>query len=218
MNQLLKLGQTITGETSGLTAQIDGFLGGGGERSYRARSTANNWRQMVLPALPARRPPGERLERTGAGATTALWPSELAAAPGVSGFGYIMTARERSREWLTLWRVASSRPSAPGHCRLELAPPICSFTPAASYRDISFGNVFDPATGEVRICDNDNRHRRSTRHDRRHRPSWPQTVTGLARPARKPIFACRIVSLSVAQPSPLEGSLRPLSAASTCRP
>jgi len=166
MNQLLKLGQTITGETSGLTAQIDGFLGGGGQGEvYRAsvdsQPLAIKWFFPHYLKQDARlRERLERAVRTGAPSDRFLWPSELAAAPGVSGFGYIMDLREErfkgmvdlvTRRVEPSFRALVTAAFELAHSYLQLhARGFC-------YRDISFGNVFfDPATGEVRICDNDN--------------------------------------------------------------
>ncbi len=169
MNQLLKLGQQINGLSSGLTAQVDSFLGGGGQGEvYRAsvngHAVAVKWFFPHYLKQDARlRERLERAVRTGAPSDRFLWPLELAATPGdprVAGFGYIMDLREpRFKGMVDLvtrrvepsFRALVTAAFELAHSYLQLhARGFC-------YRDISFGNVFfDPTNGEVRICDNDN--------------------------------------------------------------
>ncbi|MFO0611546.1 MAG: serine/threonine-protein kinase [Polyangiaceae bacterium] len=91
-----------------------------------------------------------------------LWPVDIIEKPGQASFGYAMALREPRFRGLTDLMSARCEPPPTfrailtasielTHCFLMLhAMGLC-------YRDISFGNCFfDPATGEVRICDNDN--------------------------------------------------------------
>lgn len=166
MNQLLKLGQDVIGVSTGLTARVDSFLGGGGQGEvYRAvvdgRPIAVKWFFPHYLKQDARlRERLERAVRTGAPSDRFLWPLELAEAAGAPGFGYIMDLREdRFKGMVDLvtrrvepsFRALVTAAFELAHSYLQLhARGFC-------YRDISFGNVFfDPASGEVRICDNDN--------------------------------------------------------------
>lgn len=89
-----------------------------------------------------------------------LWPIDLAVAERPGTFGYVMGIRgARYREMFDLLRrrvtpgfralAATGMNLAQGFLQLH--------TRGFCYRDISWGNVFfDPATGDVLICDNDN--------------------------------------------------------------
>jgi serine/threonine protein kinase len=102
----------------------------------------------------------ERLIHKGAPTHSFLWPLRLVVDRHEGRFGYLMALREprfRPTEDLMARRVHASF-RALLHAALELADSFLQLhTGGLCYRDISFGNVFlDPATGEVRICDNDN--------------------------------------------------------------
>jgi len=91
-----------------------------------------------------------------------IWPQDIATANGTDRFGYLMALIETNRfaELGDIWAKKKQAPDYPTLCEI-------SFQIANSYRalhlsghcyrDISRGNVlFDPKTGEVLICDNDN--------------------------------------------------------------
>lgn len=166
MNQLLSIGQTVTGVSSGVTFTVDRFIGGGGQGEVYAVSVdghplALKWFFPHYLRQDSRQ--RERLERAtqlGAPSDRFLWPAEIATSRGVPGFGYLMPLREpRFKGMVDLvtrriepsFRALTTAAFELAHSYLQLhARGLC-------YRDISFGNVFfDPATGEVRICDNDN--------------------------------------------------------------
>ncbi|HXF62912.1 MAG TPA: hypothetical protein VNK95_14910 [Caldilineaceae bacterium] len=166
MNQLLTLGQTVHSKSSGMALTVEQFLGGGGQGEvYRAKvqnqPLALKW--FFPHYLRQDNRLRERLERAiqiGAPSDRFLWPLELITAPGTSGFGYVMALREARFKGMADLVTRRVEPSLQAlatigfelaHSYLQLhAKGLC-------YRDISFGNVFfDPATGEVRICDNDN--------------------------------------------------------------
>jgi DNA-binding helix-hairpin-helix protein with protein kinase domain len=89
-----------------------------------------------------------------------LWPLDLATSPDVAGFGYIMPLREKRFKSIIDWMYRRVNPSfrsllTTGY---ELSNSFFNLHAMGTcYRDISFGNMFfDPATGDITICDNDN--------------------------------------------------------------
>lgn len=173
MNQLLQPNQNVLTQTSQTACTIDHLIGGGGQGEvYAARlgdpakgqaqtPVALKWfyphylgqdrllEQRLTDAIKAG-PPSDRF----------LWPQELVRSQDVAGFGYLMALREKRFAGivdLVMRRVHPSFRSLVtagfelAHSYFQLhAKGLC-------YRDISFGNVFfDPKSGEVRICDNDN--------------------------------------------------------------
>ncbi len=166
MNQLLTIGQTVRGKISGLDFSVDRFIGGGGQGEVYVATL--NGQPFALKWFFPHTMRGdsrlrERLERaiqTGAPSDRFLWPSELVTATGTPGFGYQMALRdERFKGMIDLvtrriepsLRALVTTGFEMAHSYLQLhAKGLC-------YRDISFGNVFfDPDSGEIRICDNDN--------------------------------------------------------------
>src|SRR5581483_632859 len=92
-----------------------------------------------------------------------LWPIELAETgepATVPGFGYVMPLREARYRGIIDLMKRRVEPSfrALATAGLELAHSYLQLhARGLCYRDISFGNVFfDPESGEVLICDNDN--------------------------------------------------------------
>jgi len=164
MNQILKPGQTIQTETTGLPCAVERFLGGGGQGEvYRAelggKPVALKW-YFPASATPEQRAALETLVKKGPPNEKFLWPMELASAQGVPGFGYVMPLRDprykgivdlMKRRIEPSFRALTTAGLELSHSYLQLhAEGLC-------YRDISFGNVFfDPDTGDVLICDNDN--------------------------------------------------------------
>lgn len=163
MNQILRLGQIVQTE-SGLACQVDALLGSGGQGEvYRAtlggQSIALKW-YFSAQATPEQRAALDTLMKKGAPNARFLWPLELASSGGTPGFGYLMPLREpRFKSIVDLmkrriepsFRALTTAGLDLAHSFLQLhAKGLC-------YRDISFGNVFfDPNTGDILICDNDN--------------------------------------------------------------
>ena len=103
----------------------------------------------------------EMLVKKGTPTDRFLWPMDLASAPnGIPGFGYVMPLREdRYKSIIDLmtkrispsFRALTTAGFELAHSYLQL------HSKGLCYRDISFGNIFfDPQTGGVLICDNDN--------------------------------------------------------------
>lgn len=164
MNQLLKPGQSVHAEAAGLPCVVTRFLGGGGQGEvYEAQlggeAVALKW-YFPQAATAAQRDALASLSARGAPSGSFLWPLDLARSADSAGFGYVMAlrpARYKSIVDVMTRRVeptfraltAAGLGLADGFLQLH-ARGLC-------YRDISFGNVFfDPDTGQVLICDNDN--------------------------------------------------------------
>jgi DNA-binding helix-hairpin-helix protein with protein kinase domain len=102
----------------------------------------------------------ERLIQSGPPAPYFLWPLRMVESSNEGAFGYVMELREprfrpfedfMARRVVTTFRalLTAGLQLSEGFFQLH--------TKGLCYRDISFGNVFlDPATGDIRICDNDN--------------------------------------------------------------
>lgn len=164
MSQILRPRQTVITVSSGIECQVEQFLGGGGQGEvYRAglagkqvalkwyfpsSATAEQW--AALQTLVQRGAPNDRF----------LWPLELATCQGIAGFGYIMPLRDSRYKSIVDVMKRRVEPSfrAIVTAGLELSNSYLQLhSKGLCYRDISFGNVFfDPNTGEVLICDNDN--------------------------------------------------------------
>jgi DNA-binding helix-hairpin-helix protein with protein kinase domain len=167
MNQLLKLGQTLQTLTPGGGCTVDAFLGGGAQGEvYQAllgeQAVALKW--YFSHHLQQNGGLRQRLERAIAACAPSdrfLWPMEIvldAAQP--DHFGYLMPLREARFKGLVdlVTRRVSPSLRALVTTGFELAYNYFALhQKGLCYRDIAFGNVFfDPTTGEVRICDNDN--------------------------------------------------------------
>lgn len=166
MNQLLTIGQTVCTHSSALPCNVKKFLGGGAQGevyqvNLNGQTLALKWYfPHYLQQDKGLRQRLEKITHSGAPSDRFLWPLDLVTAPDSAGFGYIMPLREvrfkglvdlvTRRVETTFYSLVTAAFELAYHYRLLHAAGLC-------YRDIAFGNVFfDPATGEVRICDNDN--------------------------------------------------------------
>ena len=161
---MLRDGQEVQTVTSGLVCKVEVFIGGGGQGEvYRARLdgqvVALKW-YFPAQATPEQRSALEVLARKGPPTAKFLWPMELTEAAGVAGFGYVMPLREARYKSIVDLMKRRAEPTfrALATAGLELAHSFLDLhAMGLCYRDISFGNVFfDPDSGEVLICDNDN--------------------------------------------------------------
>ncbi|MCY3711148.1 MAG: hypothetical protein OXG26_19845 [Caldilineaceae bacterium] len=171
MNQLLKSGEKVGMPYTDLTYEVEGFLGGGGQGEvYRAKLADDQSGGAVVALkwyfphyLDQDQDLRARLKHavdTGPPSDRFLWPQGLVQATNRDGFGYVMPLREErfvgitdllTRRVVPTFRALVTAGFELAHNYLQLhAEGLC-------YHDISFGNVFfDPQSGEVRICDNDN--------------------------------------------------------------
>jgi serine/threonine protein kinase len=167
MSTLLANQQIIYGELTQQTYTIDTFLGAGTQGEvYRAhangREVAIKWYfpHYIQNDLQLR----QRLEnaiKKGSPDNNFLWPLELVSQQNNNtAFGYVMPLRPNNFKSIVDLMRRRAEPSfhalisaclALSESFLQLhAKGLC-------YRDINFNNVFfDPNTGEILICDNDN--------------------------------------------------------------
>lgn len=163
MNQLLTLGARLALPDGG-QCLIEAFLGGGGQGEvYRValdgQPLALKW-YFPEQASPAQRQAITALVRRGPPSADFLWPLLVLEAPDWPGFGYLMPLREgRFKGLVDLMKGRVD----PGFRTLAQAGQhlatafLALHAQGLCYRDIAFGNVFfDPATGEIQVCDNDN--------------------------------------------------------------
>lgn len=164
MDQILKPGQKVRTSSTRRECHVEKFLGGGGQGEvYQAlldrKPVAVKW-YYPASATAEQQKALETLVRMGAPSDRFLWPTELVSATSTAGFGYVMPLRERrfrsivdlmKRRIEPSFRALATAGLELSHSYLQLhAKGLC-------YRDISFGNAFfDPDTGEILICDNDN--------------------------------------------------------------
>ncbi len=167
MSQLLRPQQIVRTVPSGLPCRVEELLGSGSQGEvYRAtldgKPVALKW-YLPAAATAAQRAALELLVKQGPPNDRFLWPIELAEAgepATVPGFGYVMPLREARFRGIVDLMKRRVEPSfrALATAGLELAHSYLQLhARGLCYRDISFGNVFfDPESGEVLICDNDN--------------------------------------------------------------
>jgi eukaryotic-like serine/threonine-protein kinase len=164
MNQILRPGQIVRAEPSGMGCEVGQFLGAGGQGEvYKAtlggKPVALKW---FFPNIATRELQSsiERLTEIGPPNEKFLWPMEMTFAAGVAGFGYVMPLRDRrfksivdlmKRRIEPTFRALATAGLELSHSYLQL------HSKGLCYRDISFGNAFfDPDTGDILIGDNDN--------------------------------------------------------------
>ncbi|MEY4768671.1 MAG: hypothetical protein RL637_1310, partial [Pseudomonadota bacterium] len=163
MNQLLKINQRLLLKSHG-HCYINDYLGGGGQGEvyrveFNQHALALKWyfpalatteQYQALQELILKKAPNDNF----------LWPLLIAESNQISGFGYLMPLRElRYHSIVDLMK----RRIEPNFRQLitatiELANSFLQLhAKGLCYQDISFGNVFfDPNTGQILICDNDN--------------------------------------------------------------
>jgi serine/threonine protein kinase len=164
MNQILEVKQKVKTDSSGMRCEVEKFLGGGGQGEvYRAvlggKPVALKW-YFPASATSEQRKALETLVRMGPPSDKFLWPLELASADGVPDYGYVMPLREARYKGIVDMMKRRVEPSfrALATAGFELSHSYqLLHSKGLCYRDLSFGNAFfDPDSGDILICDNDN--------------------------------------------------------------
>ncbi len=161
---LLRAGQVLFAERARLSCRITELLGGGGQGEvYRAElgsdTVAVKWYRAALASTSQRRAL-EELARRGAPSRAFLWPMDIVTAPRTQGFGYVMPIRDE--RFVAMTELVRRRVEPPARTLASVGLGLAeSFlllhAQGLCYRDISLGNAFfDPESGEVLVCDNDN--------------------------------------------------------------
>lgn len=163
MSQIFKNRQKIV-TPSGIEYTVEEFLGSGGQGEvYKVSSAGKDWAlKWYYPhtATDAQRKALESLISKGGPTEKFLWPLALITDKKTQGFGYIMPLRPKNYKNIVDLMKRRIDPSfhSTASAGFQLADSYYHLhLEGLSYRDISFGNVFfDPKSGEVLICDNDN--------------------------------------------------------------
>lgn len=163
MQGLLKSGQQLK-SISGKRYSVRTFLGSGGQgevykvyseskelalKWYYPHTGTENQKQLI-----------KNLVKIGPPNNKFLWPIEFIEDKTVKGFGYVMGLRPEKYKSIVDLMKRRVEPSfyTLSIASIQLADSFLKLhTKGLCYRDISFGNVFfDPVSGDVLICDNDN--------------------------------------------------------------
>ena len=160
----LKENSTVTSVSTGNHYKVKNLLGAGGQGEvYEATADGKSWalkwyfshtgtkgQQTAIEKLIAIGPPTDKF----------LWPVEIVKTPDSSSFGYIMGLRGKNYKNIvdlmknrinpSFYNLITAGITLVDSYKQLHAKGLC-------YRDISFGNLFfNPDTGGVLICDNDN--------------------------------------------------------------
>ena len=223
MNELLKTGQVVQAEISGHPCQVEKFLGGGGQGEvYQARWAGGSFApEMVLPANGHRRPARDFAKPVAdqPPSDAFLWPLDMATAPGVPGFGYLMRLREpRFKGLLDLmnnridpkFRVLATVGLGLADSFFKLhAKGLC-------YRDISFGNAFfDPDNGDVADLRQRQRDHEPLAQGQRagnagFHGTGDRSPRGPAQPADRFVLLVRVAVLHLPHPPSAQGEAGPV--------
>ena len=164
MSTIFTRGQTVWTDVSHQPCEIVSVLGEGGQGavyqvSLDGRPAAMKWYHPQF-ATGEQKAGLETLVRKGPPTGKFLWPIELVSKQGSAGFGYLMPLRDARYRGIADLMKRRIDPTfrALATAGFELAHSFLQLhSKGFCYRDISFGNVFfDPESGEILICDNDN--------------------------------------------------------------
>ena len=163
MDGQLRPGTAITTQAQ-ISYRVVSLLGAGGQGEVYDVESGGQHKALkwYFPdkALPQQREILTRLVEMGTPDSSFLWPEDLAQDPQGKSFGYIMGLRPKNYKGLQDLLKCRIDPSFEVLCRtaFNLVRAYEKLHRGGNcYRDISFGNLFfDPQTGDVLICDNDN--------------------------------------------------------------
>lgn len=163
MNGQLQAGTILTSDAN-VQYKVVSLLGAGGQGEVYKVESGGSFHALkwYFPhnALPQQRTILENLIDIGKPDDTFLWPKDLIHAPNGKTFGYIMPLRPARYKGLVDLLKCRVNPSFYTLCRIayNLAKAYEQLHAMGNcYRDINYGNLFfDPDSGDVLICDNDN--------------------------------------------------------------
>ena len=162
---LLAQGQLLFTERTKQLVEVVRYIGGGGqgevyECSLDGKLVAVKW-YFENSATSEQLDILHQLIHAGSPSRRYLWPQEIILSDQIkNSFGYVMELRERN--FFSIYDLMNRVIEPSFEILLLIAYNIADeFSKLHSkgycYRDISFGNVFfDPVSGEIAICDNDN--------------------------------------------------------------
>ncbi len=194
MEGMLRPGTVIT-SAGGSKYTVKGLLGAGGqgevyEVESRGKRHALKW-YYDFAATKQQKSTLEDLILKGAPSKSFLWPQDLIYNQEKKELGYIMPLRPKNFVKIIDMMKRKVEPSFSAVCRAtyNLTRGYQALHALGlSYRDISFGNMFfDPANGDVLICDNDNvspNTQRNTGISGTPRFIAPEIITGKESPSR----------------------------------
>jgi DNA-binding helix-hairpin-helix protein with protein kinase domain len=155
MGTLLTVKRKLGEGGQGTVYLVDGPHGSHAVKWYNPQQSTDEQRAAIRELVktgPPRGPAGQRF----------IWPIDLVTIAGARQFGYAMPVIDKGR-YAELGEVWARRKPAMGlNAQAEASFQIVNSYRALHlsgrcYRDISRGNLmFDPSTGDVLICDNDN--------------------------------------------------------------
>ena len=193
MEGQLKSGTALTSE-SGCKYRVTKLLGSGGqgevyEVESRGKTYAMKWYYRNT-ATENQKEILDNLIRKGQPDVSFLWPQDMIFRAYGESFGYVMPLRPKNYKSIVDMMKRRAEPSF--YCLCRAAYNLTKGYNALhakgySYRDISFGNVFfDPDTGDVLICDNDNVSYNGDKSGVYGTPRFmaPEIVLGKAKPSR----------------------------------
>ncbi|WP_294411283.1 hypothetical protein [uncultured Ruminococcus sp.] len=219
MEGQLKIGTVLTSESSN-NYKVISLLGAGGQGEVydvecNGKHYALKWYFKHM-ATQEQKDILDNLISKGSPDSSFLWPQDLIFTSIGESFGYIMPLRPKNYKSIVDMMKRRAEPSfyALSRAAFNLTYGYEKLhSMGYSYRDISFGNLFfDPDTGDVLICDNDNVSANGVNNSSVYgtpRFMAPEIVIGKAKPSRNTdLFSLAVLLFYMFMMGhPLEGKL-----------